>query len=580
MIMNSKVFYIILICTMVSKVISILDRNPLDFALDFELDGQQNKEDIHETSNRLKDLATYTNFQKILSFLEPVQTPKSLDKETKSFQDVFSSDSNGLIETKTLDYHQMIDEVFKSLQDLLFTDEYNAQVESKGPTDKQITSQKNRNIKKGQRYLKMIREIVEQLNSSDSFLFNGETKSLVSGQGIALDQRILQSNTKQRYARDLKKEANMSFQEALLNVTARAARHGYEAREYTVQTDDGYILGLHRIQKRQRENGGKRVPVLLMHGLLLSSACWLDAGPGTGLAYLLAQDGHDVWLGNARGNYYSRAHAFIDPGSSSYWQFSADEHGKYDLPAMIDTVLNETGAEKLNYLGYSQGGGTYFIMCSELPHYCDKAKVMVAIAPSGRHLLTKSLAFRLLCEFCEKNEKALFQVGLYEMLPKNGLVQKAFSFFCRRSNLTFPFCELVTDLLDSHHSGSITKKSMLKMAANFPSGTSVHNLARYSQTLRSRSIYKFDYGPEKNFQLYGSSNPPLYNLSSVTVPIVVIYGRNDGIVDIDDVKWLIQRLPNVIEAFEVEDPLWTHLDSVYSQYVPKVLYPKIKEYLN
>lgn len=72
-------------------------------------------------------------------------------------------------------------------------------------------------------------------------------------------------------------------------------------------------------------------------------------------AYLLADAGYDVWMGNARGTEMSRQHVSLDPNEQEYWAFSWQHIGERDLPAFIDFVLDKTGYEKLTYVGYSQG---------------------------------------------------------------------------------------------------------------------------------------------------------------------------------------------------------------------------------
>jgi alpha-beta hydrolase superfamily lysophospholipase len=64
-------------------------------------------------------------------------------------------------------------------------------------------------------------------------------------------------------------------------------------------------------------------------------------------AFILANAGYDVWMGNNRGCAYSLMHKTLDPKKKEdepqYWDFSFEEMGIYDLPAEIDFILESTG---------------------------------------------------------------------------------------------------------------------------------------------------------------------------------------------------------------------------------------------
>merc|ERR1712241_832128 len=56
------------------------------------------------------------------------------------------------------------------------------------------------------------------------------------------------------------------------------------------------------------------------------------------LGFIAADRGYDVWLGNYRGNSYSRAHIHLDPSEFEFWDFSFDQMADHDLPKFLAPV--------------------------------------------------------------------------------------------------------------------------------------------------------------------------------------------------------------------------------------------------
>ena len=82
---------------------------------------------------------------------------------------------------------------------------------------------------------------------------------------------------------------------------------------------------------------------------------WVWHFPNLAPALVLANSGYDVWLGNNRGNRFSRHHTEYKTHSKEYWDFDWEDMGTKDTPAIIDFVLKETGFDKINYIGHSEG---------------------------------------------------------------------------------------------------------------------------------------------------------------------------------------------------------------------------------
>lgn len=171
-------------------------------------------------------------------------------------------------------------------------------------------------------------------------------------------------------------------------------------------------------------------------------------------AYLLADHGFDVWMGNARENRYSRNNTHLSPDGnrekrSKFWNFSWHEIGIYDLPAKIDYILMVTEKTKLYYIGYSQGVTAFMIMCAERPEYNEKIIVANMLAPAIYLDPMPNLMFHAISEFVSPLSDIGNFIGLYELLPNRDIYGNLAKLFCSKDLTSKLICEhLVFFLLE------------------------------------------------------------------------------------------------------------------------------------
>ncbi|XP_037904465.1 lipase 3-like [Hermetia illucens] len=361
-------------------------------------------------------------------------------------------------------------------------------------------------------------------------------------------------------------------------IEERVTRYGYPFETHSVQTEDGYILGLHRIPYSPNNGPVPEKPVIyLQHGLLCSSNDWIMAGPGKGLAFILADLGYDVWMGNSRGNSFSKNHAWLHPKSKSFWDFSFHQIGYYDLPAMIDYILQITGESRLNYAGHSQGTLVFFIMTSLRPEYNIKIRSMHALAPVVFMGNVPNPFFRVLAPLLSQVSLLNKLLGSFEFLPSTTMKRLAGSVLCRDQSTFQPICANILFLIGGYNHDNLNYTLLSDILQVTPAGASVNQIIHYAQGVPSGKFRQYDYGILKNLLVYKSLWPPDYPLGEITAPIHLYYSNNDWLAAVKDVQILASKLQNVVYNKIVPDLTFNHFDFLWGLNVREMVYDDLIE---
>jgi len=334
---------------------------------------------------------------------------------------------------------------------------------------------------------------------------------------------------------------------------------GYQDETHTVFTEDDYILTLHRIR-------GDGPVVFMQHGLEDSSATWVLIGPDHGApAFRLAEAGYDVWLGNYRGNTYSRDHLHLNPDKDNeYWYFSWDEMAKYDLPAQLNHVISRTGQEKIYYVGHSMGTTTYLAMNSVNSSWAQHVELAVLLAPVA-YVEHMESPISYLAPLAGSIQWVADHMGMGEFLPSNWLMDMIAFWACGDLSIIQGVCENVVFLLTGYDKTQMNETMLSTIASHIPAGTSTYTILQYAQEVKNKGFGGIDWGSDElNMQHHGSATPPQYDLNKVNTKIALFWGDNDWLAAAADLIKIIMKVPTIVENYEVPWPEWNHLDFLYA----------------
>lgn len=338
--------------------------------------------------------------------------------------------------------------------------------------------------------------------------------------------------------------------------------------DHMVRTEDDYILTLHRIPPSAKRYNGK--VVYLHHGLLMCSDIWCcQLERNKNLPFVLHDLGFDVWMGNNRGNKYSTAHLHKLPKSRKFWDFSIDEFAFFDIPNSIDFILKITHVEKLICVGFSQGSAQMFASFAINEYLNSKVAQFIAIAPA---MTPRGLHNRIVDTFAKSSPTLM-----YLFFGRNILLPSAIVWLRTLHPAIFNFCiDFGNRILFNWRSLNISPQQKLISYSKLYSTTSVKSVVHWFQILRSQKFQMF----EEQDNMFNSLTRP-YQIArfptrtNIKIPILLIYGGNDSLVDIKVMK---KNLPET-GVFDIKVENHEHLDLIWGEKTDTLVIAKVLKFI-
>lgn len=328
---------------------------------------------------------------------------------------------------------------------------------------------------------------------------------------------------------------------------------------HSIQADDGVQLRLLRYR------GGVKGPVMLSHGLGVSSKIFsLDTIQTNLLEYLYAY-GYDVWLLDYR---------ISTELPTSNQQWTADVIAKYDYPAAINYIRETTGAESIQVVAHCYGSITFMMsmlsglqgvrsaVCSQIATHI-KVPLMTKIK-TGIYMPTflKKLGISSLTAYVDSN--ADWEDRLFNKLLK--LYPKELEEYCKN-----PVCHRITFMygpLYEHDKLNTLTHNTLHETFGIANIEALQHLA-----LMVREGKIVDQRGENTY---------IANINRLAIPITFIHGEENKCFLPESTKYtfrlLKERFSNTQYRYHLI-PNYGHIDCIFGKNAANDVYPYILEHL-
>lgn len=369
------------------------------------------------------------------------------------------------------------------------------------------------------------------------------------------------------------------------------ANYGYIIREHVVTTRDNYVLILHKLERpssKYLENGKI---AYFHHGLCTNSELFvLGSEYRKNLPYLLVELGWEVWLGNNRGNKYSRKHMKMPVSDARFWDFLLDEFAYYDIPDSLNYIhLLYRPSDKITFVGFLQGCAQLFASLSLHPQLHDHLNLFVGLSPPiipSKYTLQDgaSTILKKIVEFSARDNLFLYSLfGRRAILP-------SVTFWI--NVLPYWFFERVVDYslvgLFNWDTANISPEQKRVGYRHMFLCTSVKTVMHWFQIIYHNRFQMFDetckvglsslstwFAAGSNFP---SHKPPPFPIAHhLDLKMLLVYGGRDNLIDIEQTQDLIlsqnERMKNKLSV--IECPTYEHMDTLWADTVYDDLFVRI-----
>ncbi|KAJ8540501.1 hypothetical protein K7X08_032488 [Anisodus acutangulus] len=383
------------------------------------------------------------------------------------------------------------------------------------------------------------------------------------------------------------KERQTGFYHSL-NTDARTCQDvitelGYPYEALRVVTDDGYILLLERIPRHDA-----RKVVYLQHGVFDSSMGWVSNGVVGSPAFAAYDQGYDVFLGNFRG-LVSREHVDSNISPRQYWQYSINEHGTRDIPAMIERIHkikvselknSQEGLEeecesdqtyKLCAISHSLGGAAMLMYVitqriKEKPHTLSR---LILLSPAGFHhdsnpvFTVMEYVFLVLSPVLKLFVPAFYIPTRFFRMLVNKLARD----FHNLPAVGGLVQTLISYVVGGDSSNWVGALGLSHYNMNNMPAVSFRVALHMAQIKRGRKFIMFDYGSAAaNMEVYGSPQPldlgEYYIL--IDIPVDLVAGQKDKVIRPSMVRKHYDLMTDAGVDVSYNEFEYAHLDFTFS----------------